>query len=186
MRGLYVTGGAAAFITSRAAGIVIDGGGGDEAVKSFSKGECRVRVEPVDHDMWGERTVNGQWEGDGARGRDVSGASTGCRLATSCAGDGDCGGYAWSNHEGKPSNHTGRYSAEGEGCGSNGPYPVALLNRRAGEGQRLLVWLQGPGGWVHQEVKDVEDLKLAVTDLWGAAGDDWWLLRGGRVLEGRT
>ena len=27
------------------------------------------------------------------------------------------------------------------------------------------------------------DVKLAVTELWGATEDEWWLLRGGRVLD---
>ena len=152
LRGLYVTGGVAAFVARQAAGGRPDGGDGDGAVESFDVGEYGVPVESINHNVSREEMVDGQWEGDGAGGRSVSGDHTGSRRPTTCDGNGYHGDLAQrgSHRDGRPSKHAVGYTAMAERGGSNGFYPVAPLTQRAGGWQRVVVWIQGPGVWTQR------------------------------------
>ena len=178
LRGLYATGSPAAFVASRAAGGSLDEGARDEPV---ANSKCGVQVESVVSGMWGEERSGGSWEGEGVGNRGTCGDFVGGQRPATCGGEGDHGGRARCKGylDGKLNKHASGHPAVAEGGGSAGPYLVASQNRRAGREQLILVWVQGPRGWTQRQVRDLGDLKLAVTDLWGAMEDGWWLLRGG-------
>ena len=120
--------------------------------------------------MWGKEKIVGSWEVEGEGERGARGDTAGSEQPATCSGDGDHGGRArrGSYFHGKLNKHAGGHTAVAEGARSAGPYPVAPLNRRGGHQQLIPVWVQGPRGWTQRQVKDLRDLKLAVTDLWGA------------------
>ena len=119
--------------------------------------------------MWGDGQSGGDWDRGGEGGIGTCTDAVEGRRTNTSDGDGDQGERTrrGSYPYGKPHKHTVGHTAVAEEGGSAGPYLEASLNRRWGLYRLILVLLQETRGRNQRQVRDLGDLKLAVTDFFG-------------------